>query len=123
MDTKVCWMRSRNRFQVADIAEEAILGMRVLKHHNSIIRTGKRIVECDEIMNCMDKDRRIFSSKVRLLRAISIPGNTAASLSCETTEDVPWGIGTVSRYHQATDKLLMPPQIARIDSGKSDGQS
>ena len=84
-------------FQVADITDTAILGMRFFKEHGGVLHASHGYFTYDnKSISCVSKKGENLSTKVRAVQEVTVPGNGNVHFDCAITTPICLGEGTLN---------------------------
>ena len=103
-------------FQVADITDTAILGMRFFREHGGVLHASHGYFTYDNnSISCVSKEGENLSTKVRAVQEVTVPGNGNVHFDCAITTPISSSSGTLSVCGQSGLTLDTPSAEVRPD--------
>ena len=104
-------------FRVANITDDAILGMRFLNENScSILMNQGMLLLNDQSLPCVDRTGHLMTNRVQITRTTTINQGEEAQLVCRVTTEPRSNIGIVEHYSEKDQGVLLAATLARTDS-------
>lgn len=106
-------------FKVANITDEAILGMKFLKDNKCALFLDKGIIAIQEqMLTCTGRHGEMLTNKVQVLRTIVMPQGSEMQIVCRLATPPSHPMGVVEHFSKNSSEILLAATLTQPDSKK-----
>lgn len=114
---RVRTMQMRVTFKVANITDDAILGIQFFKEHQCLINLDKGVLEIqDQLLLCTSRNGSLYSNKVQVAETTLVAPGCEAQLICRLTSNPAQPVGIVEHCSALDSKVVIAATLTQPNS-------
>ena len=116
LSCRVCTVQTRVTFKVANITDDAILGMTFFKENRCSLLIDKGFLAIqDQLLPCTNRCGAMLSNKVQVASTVVVPPGAEAQLVCRLTSPPATNTGLVEHFSENDPKVVIAATLTQLN--------